>query len=131
MTFRNPIRVERNGMRLRLALLIASAWLVAATAFADDWPQWRGPNRDEKSMETRLNTNWATRQPKLLWTCKEVGSGYSGPAVVGDVLYSLGAADGKDIAFALDTNTGKRKWKQVLGPAFKHGTGDGSRSTPT
>ncbi len=38
---------------------------------------------------------------------------------------------GKDVAFALDTSTGKFKWKQELGPAFKHGTGDGSRGTPT
>jgi hypothetical protein len=105
--------------------------LAASPAFADDWPQWRGPNRDEISKETGLNTNWKAHQPKLLWTNRDIGSGYSGPAVVGNTLYSLGAIDGKDVAFALDTGTGKFKWKQELGPAFKHGTGDGSRGTPT
>jgi outer membrane protein assembly factor BamB len=116
---------------MRFSLLMAGVVLAASPAFADDWPQWRGPNRDEISKETGLNTNWKAHQPKLLWTNKEAGAGYSSPAIVGGTLYCLGAEDGKDFAFALDAATGGKKWKQSLGTAPKKDRGDGPRGTPT
>ena len=112
---------------MRFSLLMAGVLLAASPAFADDWPQWRGPNRDEISKETGLNTNWKAHQPKLLWTNKEAGAGYSSPAIVGGTLYCLGAEDGKDFAFTLDAATGGKKWKQSLGTAPKKDRGDGPR----
>jgi hypothetical protein len=53
--------------------------LVAATGAlsADDWPQWRGPNRDGISRETGLLKEWPQAGPKLLWKATVMGSGYS------------------------------------------------------
>src|SRR5438309_145552 len=79
-------------MKTRLPLL-AAAWLVAGTlaALAADWPQWRGPDRTDVSRETGLLTTWPKGGPPLLWKYGNAGIGFSGPAVVGDRLYTMGA----------------------------------------
>ena len=102
---------------------------------AADWPQWRGPNRDGISNETSLLKEWPKDGPKLLWQVKEIGDGYSTPAVVGDRLFALGNK-GLDDEFvhALSVSDGKEIWKTTIGkvgnpkqdPPYP-----GARSTPT
>ena len=101
---------------------------------AADWPQWRGPNRDDISSETGLLKSWAKDGPPLLWTCTTIGVGYSGPAIVGNRLFIMGAPDQSERLFALDTETGKEIWSAPIGPIFTfkgNSWGDGPRSTPT
>jgi outer membrane protein assembly factor BamB len=105
--------------------------LSCGTAFTMDWPQWRGPNRDDVSTETGLNLNWSEKKPQLQWAFKSAGAGYSAPTIVGHTLYCQGAEDGSDFAFALDTESGKLKWKQPLGAQFKQDRGDGPRGSIT
>src|SRR6185436_5523388 len=110
---------------------VLSSTFLLASASADDWPQWRGPNREDVSRETGLNLDWSQKKPPLLWTFKEAGAGYSAPTIVGGTLYCQGAADGNDFAFAVDTETGKVKWKQLLGKQFNQDRGDGPRGSVT
>jgi outer membrane protein assembly factor BamB len=102
---------------------------------ANDWPQWRGPQRNGISQETGLLKEWPKDGPKLQWKATEIGSGYSTPAVVGERLYVL-ANEGLENEFveALDASSGKRIWSAKLGrvgrpkqdPNFP-----AARSTPT
>lgn len=114
----------------RFACLTALLLLSATVAVAADWPQWRGPDRNGISLETGIRSKF-DNEPKLLWTFDKGGNAYSGPAIVGTTLYSLGTRGGQDIAFAIDTESGTEKWHKDLGPAFKQGYGDGARCTPT
>src|SRR4051812_6938030 len=69
---------------------------ISTVTRAEDWPQWRGPNRDGISKETGLLKQWPESGPKLLWQVNDAGGGYSTPAVVGERLYlisSRGEAD--------------------------------------
>ena len=76
---------------------------VSAVALASaDWPQWRGPDRDDVSKETGLLKKWPTDGPPLLWTFGNAGQGYSGPAIVGDRLYLMGARGDSEFVYALD-----------------------------
>ena len=100
-------------------------------ANAQDWPQWRGANRDGVSKETGINLDWSEKKPSLSWTFRQAGAGYSAPAVFGTTLYGQGAADGSDFAFALDTQTGNLKWKQILGKLSAIERGDGPRGSVT
>src|SRR5438105_11309747 len=86
--------------------------LVASSALADDWPQWRGPDRNGISHETGLLKEWPAAGPKLDWKITDAGSGYSTPAVVKGRLYLLGN-DGLENEFvqALETKDGKRVWR--------------------
>src|SRR4051794_8749832 len=107
-----------SSVRLTRGFLAASALLAllallqsAGGAFADDWPQWRGPNRDGISKETGLLKDWPKDGPKLLWQVKEIGSGYSTPSVVGDRLYLMsntGLTD--EFVKALSTVGGQEVW---------------------
>ena len=44
-------------------------------ARAEDWPQWRGPNRDGLSPDTGLLQEWPKDGPKLVWEAKGAGRG--------------------------------------------------------
>ena len=91
-------------------------FIAVSSARADDWPQYRGKDRSGVSRETKLLQSWPKAGPRLLWTCREAGIGFSPPAIVGDHLYSMGDIDRTDFAYALDTRTGKKIWGTPLGP---------------
>jgi outer membrane protein assembly factor BamB len=117
-------------MRTRTLLLLLPA-LLAGPALADDWPQWRGPRRDDVSRETGLLKAWPPGGPKSVWVSDQAGIGYSGPAVVGDRVYVLGADEKAEFALALDAHTGKKVWFTEIGAFYKNSYGSGPRSTPT
>ena len=77
--------MSRQPRHYAAALAIWSA-LTAATAMADNWPQFRGPNRDAISAETGLLRSWPEGGPKTLWTT-EVCEGYSAPAIFDGRVY--------------------------------------------
>ena len=118
-------------MRIR-PLLLLSAWTFAGAvaAPAADWPQWRGPGRDDVSHETGLLKTWPDAGPPLLWTYRDAGAGYAGPAVLGGILYTMGAEGPTEYLYALDTKTLQKVWSAEVGPTFKDGHGDGPRGTP-
>jgi len=102
---------------------------------AADWPQWRGLERNGQSPETGLLKTWPKEGPKLVWQVKDIGSGYSTPAVVGDRLYLISNQGLEDeFVAALAVADGKKIWSKHLG---KVGNPDqqpsypAARSTPT
>ena len=115
-------------LSLLLMLVLSSNWTLA-----DDWPQWRGPNRTDVSSEKGLLQKWDAGGPKKLWTSKEGGLGYSGFSVVGNHVFTMGLEiDGdQEFVICLDAKDGSKKWSSNIGSRFKNGWGDGPRSTPT
>ncbi|MEI8233876.1 MAG: PQQ-binding-like beta-propeller repeat protein [Verrucomicrobiota bacterium] len=105
--------------------------LCAAAVRADDWPQWRGPQRDGISAETAWTSAWPAQGPKVLWRA-HFGQGCSSFAVVGNRVFTMG--NEKDVAsvFCLDARTGEPVWKysfpSTLDPKMFEG---GQCSTPT
>ncbi len=93
-----------------------------------------GPHRDGISQETGLLPEWPKEGPKLLWQVKDVGDGFSTPAVVGDRIYLLGNK-GMDDEFveALDAKDGGRLWSKHVGKVGPNQRVNypGARSTPT
>src|SRR5262249_19335540 len=91
-------------------------WFVSPAAAAD-WPQWRGPDRSNRSKETGLLQELPPIGPKLVWLFKEAGVGFSGPAIVGGRIYLVGATEGIEYVFALD-DKGTQLWKTKIGPTY-------------
>src|SRR5438105_432055 len=126
-------------MKSRWLLLVAVGFgALALQAGAADWPQWRGPQRNGISPETGLLKEWPKDGPKLLWQLKDIGFGYSTPAVVGGRLYLLankGGDKGTDNEFvlALAVADGKEAWSTRLGTVGPNQGMDyaAARSTPT
>src|SRR5262249_50674524 len=112
-----------------------SVMVASCAVIADDWPQWRGPQRNGISSEKGLLQEWPKEGPKLLWKLRDAGTGYSTPSVVGDRLYLLGNRDlENEFVAALSVKDGQRVWSTRLGnvgnpkqkPNFP-----AARSTPT
>src|SRR5438874_6530868 len=120
---------------LSISILALLASSTAFTLLANDWPQWRGPQRNGISEETGLLKEWPKDGPKLFWKSSDIGRGYSTPAVVGDRLYLLGN-EGTENEFveALAVSDGKRTWSSRLGKVGnpkQNPNFPGARSTPT
>jgi outer membrane protein assembly factor BamB len=98
--------------------------VLAAPAAADDWPQWRGPQRDGISSEKGLLKSWPAKGPSLLWQAKGLGGGFSSVAVAGGRIFTLGRRKAGTELVALDLKDGKELW------AARVGGGD-PNSTPT
>jgi outer membrane protein assembly factor BamB len=112
------------------AVLLSLPAAVSTTA-TDDWPQWRGPNRDGISRETGLLQAWPRGGPPLAWRAQGAGEGYSSFAVAGGTLYTLGARGGDEFVIALSAADGKKLWETRLGRRFDNDRGSGPRGTPT
>lgn len=114
-------------------VLSSLVWLGGtARAPADDWPQFHGPKRDAVCNETGLLREWPATGPKLLWTLKGLGRGYSTIAIAAGKLYTMGdrtnAGTEEQMVEAYDLATRKQLWATPIGPPHR---GGGPRSTPT
>jgi outer membrane protein assembly factor BamB len=107
--------------------------VLANAARADDWPQWRGPERTGVSGETGLLKKWPDGGPKLLWERKNIGGGYSTPVVVGDRIYLMVDRKGDEYVLALAVADGAEIWARRVGKVGpnKGPQYPGTRSTPT
>ena len=103
----------------------------ASCALAQDWPQWRGPNRDAKASGFTAPQTW----PKELtqkWKVT-VGLGDATPALVGNKLYVFVRQDADEVIRCLDAANGKELWQEkyaaqaVSGAPSPH---SGPRSSP-
>src|SRR5207253_9960768 len=105
--------------------------LSASGVCAQDWPQWRGPNRDAKAEGFKAPQTW----PKELtqkWKVT-VGTGDATPALVGDKLYVFTRQGSDEVIRCLDAATGKEIWKVTYdAPAASGAAGQfpGPRSSP-
>lgn len=118
---------------LRLFACFTSLTL-ATCLFAADWPQWRGPRRDGVSTETGLLKQWPKDGPKLVWTFKDAGLGFSSFAIADGKLYTLGTKGEDEVVLCLDAVKGTELWSAKIGPIFTFNGntwGDGPRGTPT
>ena len=102
----------------------------SASVFGEDWTQWRGPNNDGKSRETGLLASWSAEGPKLLWSCENMGFGFSNIAVVGDRIYSMGDHGNDCNLYALDKKDGNVIWKTRVGRSGGTTNHKGPRCTP-
>lgn len=96
--------------RIRAFVVVATLNVVIGTPYAEDWPQWRGPNRNGISVERGWLTEWPEGGPKRMWEAS-LGEGCSAVTVAGGNAYTMGFKDGADRVFCLDAGTGKMKWE--------------------
>lgn len=125
----------RVASRWMVALAVLVLLIFAASAWPEDWPQWRGPNRDGHSGETGLLKEWPKEGPKLVWQINGLGSGYATPSISGGRIYLMSNQGLEDeFVNALDLKDGKKLWSVRIGkvgnpnqqPNFP-----AARSTPT
>jgi outer membrane protein assembly factor BamB len=108
---------------------------VCCSAQADDWPQWRGPERNGISQETGLLAEWPPEGPTLVWQVQDLGGGYSTPSIMGSRLYLLGNQGTSDeFVEARATVDGQKVWSTRIGKVGnpnQRPNYPAARSTPT
>jgi outer membrane protein assembly factor BamB len=100
-------------------ILLASVPLLAlaAAVHGENWPQWRGPNRDGISKETNLPAQWSAKK-NMAWIAPLPGMGSSTPAIWKDKIF-LTSEDGTDLVLVCLNTSGKQLWKTKLGSGKK------------
>lgn len=116
-----------------ISAAFALSVLVSSFAAADDWPQWRGPERNGVSQEKGLLQEWPEGGPTLRWKAGDIGTGYSSPAIVDGRVFVQTTGGDAEFALCLDEKTGQQIWLVAIGkvgvnrgPQYP-----GTRSTPT
>jgi outer membrane protein assembly factor BamB len=88
-----------------VCVIVVSAGLV----FAEDWPQWRGANRDGKVSGFKAPAKWPKELTKK-WKVT-VGSGDATPALVGEKLYVFTRQGAEEVTLCLNAGDGKKIWE--------------------
>jgi outer membrane protein assembly factor BamB len=116
-------------MTPRFLLCATLAVSAIASAIAEDWNQFLGPRRDNRSIETGLLAQWPEGGPPLLWTAGGLGAGYATVAVSDGMIYTAGDTETELVISALDLS-GQVVWQRANGGPYTESV-PGSRSTPT
>jgi outer membrane protein assembly factor BamB len=104
---------------------------LAAGAVTTDWPRFLGPQDAPVSAETRLRRDFPAGGPPLVWEA-EKGSGYAGPAIVGDRLVLFHRLGDRETVECLHAVNGRRFWRHDYPVSYRdrYGYSDGPRASP-
>jgi outer membrane protein assembly factor BamB len=98
----------------KLIIPFGLALLVAASASAEDWPQWRGPYFNGSTTEKGLPAQWSKTE-NVAWAAPMPGYSGATPAVWGDSVFVSSPDEQKNLLLlCLDRKTGKERWKRVV-----------------
>jgi len=116
-----------------MSVSIVAVMVFQLQASAQDWPQWRGPNRDGAVASFREPSAWPETL-KQQWRV-DVGLGYATPLVVGQRIYLFTRRGEEEVMTALDAASGKVIWRTgyaapftMVGATARHSAGP--KSTP-
>jgi outer membrane protein assembly factor BamB len=112
-------------------MIISLIFISSLNVYAQDWPQFRGVNRDGKVTGFKAPQTW----PKELTQEWKINAGFGDatPVLTGGKIFMFTRQGTDEVVLCLDASTGKELWKHayaapaVTGPATPHA---GPRSTP-
>lgn len=111
-------------------LIVCACMLAGSLGWASDWPRFLGAGADGISTETGINKNWSEKPPRELWRIPMTDQGFSGPAVVGNVVYIHDHEGEQDVIRALDFGNGQELWRFAYAEEGDEDHGF-TRATPT
>ena len=120
---------NRKWFSVIIAILLALPGIVSISA--QNWPQWRGANRDGKVNNFTAPESWPP-ELSLQWR-DSIGTGDATPVLMGDKLYVFTRQGDQEILLCLDADRGGEQWRMeyaapaVTGAGARH---PGPRSTP-
>lgn len=121
-----------SSHRKSSVMLACVVLYAASSAGAQDWPQWRGADRDAKATGFKAPQTWPEAL-KQQWRV-EIGDGVATPAVVGGKVYAFSREGGNEIIRCLDAADGKEIWQHKYAAAPVQGAASGfsgPRASPT
>lgn len=102
-------------MNRRLVTPLIGLALTLSSAFAENWPQWRGPSFNGSSPETGLPTTWS-RTENLIWSTPLPGYAGATPVVWGDSVFVASPDAQKNLVLlCLSRKDGTVRWQKQVG----------------
>lgn len=103
----------------KLPSVVCLSTLLIASARAENWPHWRGPNFDGSSSEKNLPTEFS-KTNNVKWVAPMPGPSAATPIIWGNrVFVSSTDTRTKSLrAICLDFKTGKELWNHEIGVGF-------------
>jgi outer membrane protein assembly factor BamB len=99
-----------NMKKSKLHILVFLLSVSIINVYAQDWPQYLGPNRNSTSPEKGILRSWPQNGPQVLWSVN-VGIGYGGPVIKDGKVYLLDRDDKVgDMMRCFDFSSGKELW---------------------
>lgn len=99
--------MKRSGL---VALSTLSLLSLVGSTFAADWPEWRGPKRDNLSTETGLLKEWPEDGPPIAWQVENAGIGFASVVVKDGKVYTQGDLDGVEHILCYRESDGQLLW---------------------
>jgi len=100
------MKTRHNKLYITVFVILVSL----INVYAQDWPQYLGPNRNSTSIQKGLLRSWPQNGPEVLWTV-DVGPGYGGPVIKDGKVYLLDRDDQVgDKMRCFDFSSGKELW---------------------
>ena len=122
---------SQHVSEIAAAKATAPAAIQVAAIATDDWPEFRGPRRDDQVHGLRMATDWQAAPPKKLWR-QRIGPGWSSMTVIGNLLITQEQRGEHEAVVGYDATTGHELWvHQDPVRFFENLSGAGPRSTPT
>lgn len=105
-------------VRLSALVIAASAILAFVPAFAENWPQFRGPNQTGETTAHDLPAEFGPDK-NVKWKIALPGHSAATPAVWGENVFVV-SPDGEELyLYCLDKSAGSERWKKKLGAGNK------------
>lgn len=117
MTFEDPTICRKEIATMRISLAVLTMWVVSVVPATggEDWPQWRGAQRDGVWREEGLTDRFDQPQIPIRWTVP-IGSGYTGPTVADGRVYvmdRLTEPEQTERVLCFDWQTGESLWSHA------------------
>ena len=132
-------RYNLHDMTLRIwtgwcCIAVVVVILIPSASLGQDWPQWRGVNRDGGASSFDRPQTWPESLTKQ-WVV-DVGLGYASPLIVGNRVYVFARQGDDEVMMCLDPQTGEQIWRTAYPVPFTMNPAtarhlEGPKSTPT
>lgn len=116
-----------------LVLCLVAQLVICHFLRADDWPQWRGANRDAVWHEDGIVDQLPEGQIPLDWSI-EIGAGYSGPSVANGRVYIMDRLTNNaplERVLCVDSKSGKKIWEHTYEAPYTISYKAGPRASVT
>ena len=114
----------KTGRGVCIAITLTFLLRSPATSRAADWPQFRGPDRNGISADTRLPLTWSAEK-NIKWKAPLPEAGNSSPVVSGDQVFVTCAEDGQGLKrslYCFNKADGKQLWVKTVDYLVKEPT---------
>lgn len=127
------MRMQSSLPALAMGLILALGCVLPPNCQAEDWPQWRGPNRDGVWDADGIVDQLPTGQLPLKWSV-EVGPGYNGPTVASGRVFVMDrqtAPEESERVLCFDSKTGNLIWQHTYAAPYTISYRAGPRASVT